>query len=363
MTDTATTTTMPSPAPRPWAVVNFPTDVDMSEYADAESLTAQGADDAALASLGTLTQLVTLSIDGTFTDEGLTHLAGLERLEQLTITSPEVTGRGLRALKDAGGLQALTLRRLGEPTPKAFRSSLKRFPQLTRLVIEGRLLGLEHLLMLPALAQLESLRFVGGGDILGSGEGQLDRVSATELAGRYPALRDFTARWWNGSSMVSDPTLVAMLQARPGSTVNGTWYDAKVFAAGGDSQAAAAPSDAPAAASAGVIDLTSETFAATAGHAPLALVQIWTSQDNYCKAVTVGVNAIGAGLEQLANALGGSVVVGRVDAFAASALGTELKERYSIDVGALAVFRHGELVGKLSASSGSSILAQLQPVL
>lgn len=360
MTDTSK---MTSASLRPPGRLSFPTDVDVDEFADVHALIASEADDPALAALAPLTHLTELRIAGTFTDAGLVHLASLRNLEELSLASPNVTGRGLRHLGAMRELQSLRIEH-ANLTPQGVRVCSKACRNLISLKLEGAAIGVEHVLMFRPIRTLESLLIVGGGDFLGSCEGRIDQATAVNLAAKSPNLQRVSLRWWNGSSMVSDNSLNAMLAARPGLTVNETWYDAKVFRPGrtliDPSSLSVATEGAP---DGVVVDLTSDNFDELMATAPVALIQTWSSNPHICKAFGVMVGSIFSGLEQLAPALTGQVLIGRVDEYTSSDLVDELRDNYGVHVGSLLVFQNGEFVGRLGANNPASILTQLAPVL
>lgn len=360
MTDTATDLERELARRKRPGIVNFPTETPMSEYADAEVIHARDVDDAALATLAELTQLTGLTVEGEFTDGGLAHLAVLDQLESLSLTSPDITSRGVKALQGATGITSLTIQG-AELTPKGARSCSKLFPELKTLVLRGRSLGIDHLVMLRGLPKLEAINFTGGGDIFGGGDGHLDRMSALEFVAASPELKYFTATWWNGRSMVSDATCVAMMGANPGLTVNSTWYDPRVFEDPVVHDETAA--NGASAEDATLLDVTAANFDEVIGSARVALLHVWTSNENICKAALLSTNAVGAAVEQLPPVLAGRVVVAHVDQATEPELSERLQEEFKLGYGSLVVFRDGEIVGHLGARSSQGIFDQLQPVL
>lgn len=356
MSDTATEAKPAPPERRRDAIVNFPTETPMTEYADAESLRASGVDDDALVSLGELTQLQSLELDGEFTDDGLAHLSGLDQLDTLKVVSPNVTSRGLRIFENAPGLKTLTIHRAALSV-KGARGCAKRFPELKSFEIAGPM-GVDHLIMLRGLPKLERIAFTGGGDIFGGGDGQLDRMSALEFLAASPNLVSFEAKWWNGKSMISDETIVAMMAAKPGLAVNGTWYDAKVF------ESPLTPEDLGDGTDAGdgtLVELTNDNFDDIIGSAPAAIVNFYMSNSNICKASLLYINAVNTAVGMLASTLAGRAVVAQLDESTQEDLLARLREQRIY--GQIAVFRKGEFVGRIDAMAAQSILNQLQPVL
>jgi Leucine-rich repeat (LRR) protein len=91
-------------------------------------------DDDALAAIGELTQLRSLSIEGgTMTDQGLVHLKGLVHLGSLSLTGDGITGAGLEPLTGTVRLGSLTV--LGENVSNEVFAHAGRFPRLSILTV------------------------------------------------------------------------------------------------------------------------------------------------------------------------------------------------------------------------------------
>lgn len=340
------------------AYLNFPTAMNPQELTHVQAIIASDVDDDDLRSLAELQHLTELRISGQFTDAGLIHLRKLQRLEQLSLASPKLRGDGVHHLAALSQLRSLRFEH-AQLTAWAARVCSKACRHLTSLKLEGPTVGVDHVLMLTPMRDLESLHVVGNGDILGGTQALIDRASAAALARRCPALQRVSVRWWNGSSMVGDAALIAMLEAHPGLTVNDTWYDPEVFEPG----AAGSPGRTDFRPSGAVVDLGAGDFDAAIDAAPVMIVQTWSSNPSLCKAFGVRTGSMLTSLEQLAPLLAARALVGRVDEHLHAALADKLHTRYGIQLGSLVVFRHGELVGRIGGTSAASIRAQLTPIL
>lgn len=123
-----------------------------------------------LKSLSGLTSLRKLSLDGNFNDAGLVHLAVLTNLESLELKSDQLTGAGLSYLSVMPKLRMLRLRPRGygeistkaalrppkPPIPMSL-AHLKRWPALESLNLSGDLVTDDVLLTLPETDRITSL--------------------------------------------------------------------------------------------------------------------------------------------------------------------------------------------------------------
>lgn len=337
-------------------LVQFPTELDFAEIRDAEAVSAYHADDAGMESIGTLSDLVELSAYGSFGDAGLRALDGLRRLEQLALSSPAMTVAGVQALAASHpNLRSLTVG-LPAMSPADLAAITEAFPHLVDLQLTTPSLSIEHLAALHPLDHLERLGVSGGGDFLGGDDNEVDPLTALDVLRRFPALKAISARWSNGSPMVGDHAVVAMIKKRPGLSVNGTWYDPSVFDGSGDGDDPAEPVPGDGS----LVDLTTDTFDSVLRASRVALVEFCTSSPNICKRTIDSGNVVSNTLTQMAPMLKGRATIARVDLHLEPALG----ERFGVH-GApdLLLFRHGEQVGAIGASHSTSIMIQLKPLL
>jgi len=170
--------------------------VQMKQLKDLE-LRSNGLTDEALAHIGAVRQLLTLtleghftndglkslsglkslrqlSLDGNFNDAGLAHLAQLTNLESLELKSDQLAGAGLSHLSVLTKLRMLRLRPrsygetsttagLRPPQPPILTSlaHLKSWPALESLNLSGDLVTDDVLLTLPETDQITSLSLHG----------------------------------------------------------------------------------------------------------------------------------------------------------------------------------------------------------
>ena len=137
--------------------------------------------DGGLREVGELTGLKRLSLDGDFTDDGLRHLRGLTELECLELKSRNLHGPGLADLAALPNLRDL---RLARAAPDLSLAELSKVPSLEVLDLSVRYLwdgpiGDETLATLPPLPGLESLS-LSGTEIGDGGLGPLFRLTGLE---------------------------------------------------------------------------------------------------------------------------------------------------------------------------------------
>ena len=111
-----------------------------------------------LKSLSRLKSLRQLSLDGNFDDNGLVHLAQLTNLESLVLLSDRLTGTGLVNLSK---LPKLRMCRLGRLRATMTLAPLKNWPTLEALNLADGSMTDGILLTLPATNQIKSLSLHG----------------------------------------------------------------------------------------------------------------------------------------------------------------------------------------------------------
>jgi len=146
------------------------------------SITGRGVTNHTLAAVGTCPKLEFLWIESSsITDEGLVHLAGLERLEHLVLIRNRVTGRGFDSLAHLPRLSKLHLSQC--PVNNEGLAAIRKLQQLefldlTETRIDGS--GLSHLASLP---KLSTLLLINSAIVHSTGFAELDSVRTLRLGG------------------------------------------------------------------------------------------------------------------------------------------------------------------------------------
>ena len=146
-------------------------------------ISGPGVTNHTLAAVGTCQMLEYLGIElSPITDEGLVHLAGLERLEDLTLHSTLVTGRGLAPLARLPRLVKLRLSKC--PINDAGLREIGKLHHLEWLDLTATKIDGSGLSQLASLPKLSDLWLSHTTIVDGAGFAELDDVKSLELGGQ-----------------------------------------------------------------------------------------------------------------------------------------------------------------------------------
>lgn len=121
-----------------------------------------------------------------YTDQTLSHLARLDKVEELYLNGPEVTDAGLKHLAGMTGLRAVTLKEMTKVTAEGMRV-LAALPNLTSLkILRGKCPTAEAFAGLAGAPKLKELTCEPGSDGYLTTVGRLPAVEDLSVTNFYP---------------------------------------------------------------------------------------------------------------------------------------------------------------------------------